>query len=142
MDQKVFVDYYKLLGLKPDAATGQIRAAYLQCAKIHHPDVGGSAREMRLYNEAYKTLANQSAKAAYDMIHGYHTGETKPSDYKYSDGRAVNSVDDMNDFEIDMFVDSLWAEYKNAPKRSPKVKAAAHIKTFIASRIFKNKLAS
>lgn len=35
---------YEILGLNKDATDGQIRKAYLQLAKQHHPDKGGDQK--------------------------------------------------------------------------------------------------
>lgn len=70
---------------------------------------------MQRLNTAYKTLKSSTGKAAYDMLHGFHTGSTSPGDYHYSDGRQVNGVTDMADDEIDAFLNNLLAEYRDGP---------------------------
>lgn len=112
-----FVDYYELLGVKPTTDIPQIRKAYLLKAKEHHPDAGGSTETMQQLNKAYKTLTSSTAKAAYDMLHSFHTGETQPGDYKYSDGREVKDVTDMTDDEVDAFLDNLFKEYRSGPPK-------------------------
>jgi curved DNA-binding protein len=112
-----FVDYYELLGVRPTAEFHEIRRAYILNAKQYHPDAGGSTVTMQLLNSAYKTLTSSTAKAAYDMLHGFHTGSTAPSDYRYNDGREVNDVTDMTDAEIDTFLDVLLSEYRNEPPK-------------------------
>jgi curved DNA-binding protein CbpA len=113
-----FVDFYKLLGVKPSSELSQIRRAFILKAKEHHPDAGGSTEYMQQLNKAYKTLTSSSSKAAYDMLHSFHSGNTKPSDYKYSEGREVHDVDDMTDDEIDGFLDTLFEEYRNGPPKT------------------------
>lgn len=111
-----FVDYYEVLGVQPDTEVSYIRKVYILKAKEHHPDAGGSTETMQQLNVAYRTLTNPTAKAAYDMLHSFHTGKTQ-TDYKYADGREVNDVTDMSDEEIDEFLDSLLKEYRSgAPK--------------------------
>ena len=117
-----FVDYYELLGVQPDAEVSFIRKVYIQKAKEHHPDAGGETETMQHLNVAYKTLTSPTAKAAYDMLHSFHTGKTQ-TNYKYADGREVNDVTDMSDEEIDEFLDSLLKEYKSgAPKTRESVR--------------------
>ena len=36
-------DYYKVLGITSDATPEQIKDAYRESAKKHHPDISGSA---------------------------------------------------------------------------------------------------
>lgn len=113
-----FVDYYDVLGVEPSAEVHEIRRAYIIKAKEHHPDAGGSIDMMRTLNTAYKTLKDSTTKAAYDLLHQFHSDSAVPSDYRYSDGREVRDVTDMNDEEIDLFLDNLMAEYKNGPTKA------------------------
>lgn len=114
-----FIDYYDLLGVRPTAEITAIRRAYLLMAKQHHPDAGGSTEQMQQLNTAYRTLTSASSKAGYDMLHSFHTGTTSLGDYKYHDGREVNSVSDMSDDEVDAFLDNLlFNEYRDGvPKK-------------------------
>ena len=112
-----FVDYYKLLDLEPNASSMQIRQAFIKKAKHHHPDVGGSTDSMRHLNLAYKTLASYSHKAAYDLLHSFHTG-TNEIKYKAVDpkSKTQSSKDDLSDEYIDWFLDTVYAEYSNKNK--------------------------
>ena len=112
-----FKDYYKLLGIRPSADTIQIRRAFIQKAKLHHPDVGGSTDLMRLLNVAYKTLTSATPKAAYDLLHRYHTGK-KEVEYKNVEFRAGTKPSStiLSDEYIDWFIDTIYAEYNNAKK--------------------------
>jgi len=112
-----FIDYYKLLGIEPSADTIQIRRAFLQKAKQHHPDVGGSTESMRLLNAAYRTLTSATPKAAYDLLHSFHTG-TKEVIYKEV-GFTTRTEPDatiLSDDYIDWFLDTIYAEYSNTSK--------------------------
>jgi DnaJ-class molecular chaperone len=117
MSETGFVDYYEVLGVTTDTEPAQIRLAFLKLAKDHHPDAGGSTEEMQKINTAYRTLLSPTAKAAYDMLHSFHTGKSE-ADYKYSDGREASDVTDMSDEEIDEFLDSLLKEYRNGPPKA------------------------
>lgn len=112
-----FVDYYEVLGVSPSADIPEIRKAYIIQAKHHHPDAGGSTEMMKVLNKAYRTLTSSTQKAAYDMLHSFHVGTTKPEDYRYSEGREVSDVTDMSDDEIDGFLDTLLAEYDRTPPK-------------------------
>jgi DnaJ-class molecular chaperone len=66
-------DHYATLGLDPDCAKEDIRAAYRALAKQHHPDVNTSSPEeparIQAINAAYATLGDDVRRRAYDA-HG------------------------------------------------------------------------
>lgn len=133
MDQQKgeFVDYYKLLDLDTNASSIQIRQAFIKKAKHHHPDVGGSTESMRLLNLAYKTLASHSHKAAYDLLHSFHTG-TNQINYKVVDPqpKAKSSSDNLSDEYVDWFLDTIYAEYST--KNKPKLTFSKLVKKFFS----------
>ena len=62
---------YEVLGVDPSASAAEIRRAYLDLARRHHPDVlgeGGDGAEarMRQLNEAWATLGDEARRRAYD----------------------------------------------------------------------------
>ena len=58
---------YQLLGIEKEASQAQIKTAYLNLAKVHHPDVNPSSAELfSRINEAYETLKNEKSRALYD----------------------------------------------------------------------------
>jgi hypothetical protein len=66
-------NYYGVLGVPSTASQDEIRKAYRQLARQHHPDVNpldkddAAANEfMRQLNEAYAVLGDASRRAAYD----------------------------------------------------------------------------
>lgn len=64
------VDYYQVLGVPRTAPIEQIKAAYRRQALRHHPDKNGGSGEaeerFKRCSEAFTTLADASARAAYD----------------------------------------------------------------------------
>ena len=62
------MDYYKLLAVKRNATEAEIRAAYRRLVQNHHPDHSGDedAVEFRKVQEAYETLSDPIARAAYN----------------------------------------------------------------------------
>ena len=67
-----FRDYYEILGIDPSATRDEIKRAYRQRALEAHPDLhqdlsNQQNEEMRLLNEAYKTLSYPSKRAGYDI---------------------------------------------------------------------------
>ena len=77
-------DPYAVLGVRPDATTSTISAAYRTLARRHHPDVSGdlhAERRMAVINAAWATLRDPERRAAWDNehapkapAHGHATG--------------------------------------------------------------------
>jgi curved DNA-binding protein CbpA len=62
------IDHYAVLGVRPEAASEEIRKAYYAKAKICHPDRGGSHRQMRMVNQAWEVLGDAVARQQYDAL--------------------------------------------------------------------------
>jgi len=67
--------HYDVLGVEPTASAAEIRRAYLQLARDHHPDFHSTAseayrlaneREMQRINEAWTVLGDPDRRTAYD----------------------------------------------------------------------------
>jgi curved DNA-binding protein CbpA len=59
-------DFYKVLQVDPSAEFDVIRAAYRVLAAKHHPDAGGSAKQMAIINVAWDVLSDRATRAEYD----------------------------------------------------------------------------
>lgn len=88
-------NYYDDLGISKNATASEIRNAYKQMAKTHHPDRGGDESKFKIINEAYQILSNADKKADYDI----KLNRTKRK------GRFTFSFDDFFNVESDGFED-------------------------------------
>ncbi len=61
-------DYYKVLGVEKTANKAEIKKAYRNLAKKHHPDKGGDAEKFKEINEAYEVLSDDKKRAQYDQF--------------------------------------------------------------------------
>lgn len=62
-------DYYKILGVSPDASDDEIKKAYRKLAHKYHPDKpGGDEQKFKEINEAYQVLSNKEKRAQYDKF--------------------------------------------------------------------------
>lgn len=60
--------HYEVLGVARDASTTELRRAYLDLARRHHPDrPGGNADRMREVNEAWAVLGDAVRRERYDL---------------------------------------------------------------------------
>jgi curved DNA-binding protein CbpA len=57
---------YDILGVSKDATPEEIKTAYRNLAKIHHPDKGGSEKEFNRIQTAYDVLSDGKRRAKYD----------------------------------------------------------------------------
>ena len=65
------VDYYRILGIKRNANLEEIKEAFREQAKIHHPDTKRITNDQditvfKLINEAYTILSNPITRKEYD----------------------------------------------------------------------------
>jgi len=61
-------DLYETLGLRPDAATEEVKRAYRRKAREHHPDAGGDAERFKEVTRAYEVLSDPERRARYDRF--------------------------------------------------------------------------
>ena len=64
-------DLYGVLGVSKDAELSDIRTAYKQLAKEHHPDKGGDPEKFKELSQAHEILSDTQKRRMYDM-----TGQT------------------------------------------------------------------
>ena len=63
-------DYYQTLGVSKGSTDAQIKSAYRNLARKHHPDVDksdGAEKKFKEINEAYQILSDPQKKSAYDQ---------------------------------------------------------------------------
>ncbi len=68
------VDYYKILGVSPNASAAEIKRAYRTKAKVLHPDVARSdtTEEFKLLTQAYEILSNLHQRSLFDESFSHH----------------------------------------------------------------------
>ena len=62
-------DFYAVLGVAPDATADQLRRAYRQLAREHHPDTGAEDDEQfKAITAAYEVLGDEALRGEYDEV--------------------------------------------------------------------------
>jgi len=61
------MDHYSTLGVNKDASAQEIKSAYRNLAKEHHPDAGGNQEKFQQISNAYETLSNPDKRAEYNV---------------------------------------------------------------------------
>ena len=70
-------DYYKTLNIKSNSSPDEIKKAFRNLSKQHHPDKGGDENTFKEMSEAYDTLSSEDKRRDYDHqrsnpFHGRH----------------------------------------------------------------------
>jgi hypothetical protein len=64
------IDYYRILGVKPNASQTEIKSAYRKSARKSHPDLNPNSeagKQFALLTKAYHTLMDPQERAYYDQ---------------------------------------------------------------------------
>lgn len=117
----IFKDYYKILGLPNNKVSmAQIKTAYREQAKKHHPDVNiaNSRNEERFkdINEAYRVLSDNISKRKYDRMWNRNVGR-KNASYEESK-RSKDSL--FSDF-FNMFFGNIEGQIISDKAKNKKV---------------------
>lgn len=103
-----FKDYYKLLGIAPNATEAEIKSGYRKQARKFHPDINKdkSAEErFKDINEANEALKDAKKRAAYDQLRasGIKEGE-EINESRYSGfGGGAGGGEDFSDLFESLF---------------------------------------
>jgi curved DNA-binding protein CbpA len=75
-------DYYDILGISPSASIDEVKRAFRELIRKHHPDKNSSEEAIersRDIIEAYKILTDREAKLRYDKVyHSYYNDRQSP----------------------------------------------------------------
>lgn len=107
-----FKDYYKILGVSPEADSQEIKTAYRKLARKYHPDMNpdpGAEDKFKEVAEAYEVLKNETRRAEFDELRKYGSqssaGFQPPPGWQGSAGGPQQDAQfhDFSDFFNSMF---------------------------------------
>lgn len=113
-----FKDYYKTLGVEPEASADEIRRAYRKLARQYHPDrnkEAGSEDRFKEIGEAYEALKDPEKRKHYDQVRagGWRGGDNfePPPGWtggvrgggQAGDGQGFGGFGDFSDFFESLF---------------------------------------
>lgn len=100
-------NYYDILGVAKSASTADIKKAYRELAKQHHPDVaGGEGTKFKEIAEAYEILSNPEKKSNYDNF-----GDPAGRPNIHSGFSGFNTRTTAHGFSFD--IDEIFREMRN-----------------------------
>lgn len=84
------IDYYNILGVSVDASHGEIKKAYRNLAKQHHPDKGGDEKTFKDITEAYEVLGDDAKRKDYDYKRNLSNGSAFDDFFRQFNGDFSN----------------------------------------------------
>jgi tetratricopeptide (TPR) repeat protein len=147
-------DHFTVLGVKQDAAAGQVKAAYFQLAKTYHPDAvpadaPAEARKLcadvfAKVSEAWSVLGDEASRAAYaealrtggaaqvDVMNifaaenAFQAGTLLVKARKYEEGlRKFEEAARLNPDEAEFGMWKAWCEFLLADDKKKRLSAAS-----------------
>lgn len=91
------MDYYKILGVAPNASEEDIKKAYRKLASKHHPDKGGNTERFQEIQQAYDAIMSGKARGEFqefDFGDIFGNNSAPPFGFNFNFGGG----DDINEF--------------------------------------------
>jgi len=107
-----FRDYYEVLGVPRTASEKDIKRAYRQLARKHHPDLQPQAERAKAserfkeINEAYEVLSDPEKRKRYDLLgENYREGQdfTPPPEWQQASPEDFEDLGGFSDFFAQVF---------------------------------------
>eukprot|EP00375_Theileria_parva_P003565 XP_766250.1 chaperone protein DnaJ [Theileria parva strain Muguga] len=105
-------NYYSILGVAKNASRTDIRKAYLQKAKLYHPDLNSSPSapsKFKEIQEAYNTLYDANRRKEYDSATIFGPSSRTGQAYRYNVNREYRNYTETP-YENDSFESQFKAE--------------------------------
>jgi curved DNA-binding protein len=106
-----FKDYYKVLGIEPEADDKAIKVAYKKLARQYHPDVSKHAdaeERFKEIGEAYEVLHSAKERAQYDELRRHHLNRSRNQHGSANAQGNYQQSDPQTDQEFSDFINSIF----------------------------------
>ena len=114
-----FKDYYKILGVDPEASIKEVKTAYRKLARKYHPDVSehkDADNRFKEIAEAYEVLKNTETRAEYDEVRQYGAqGQSFQPPPGWQPGNAEGGHSTSNE-DFSEFFSSLFRNANQQPE--------------------------
>lgn len=116
-------DYYKIMGVSPDASEKDIKTAYRKLARKYHPDISkepDAEERFKEMGEAYDVLRDTKKRAEYDQYLKHREFNQKAQQsggYSYSHAGRDNPYEDVQ-FDSDLF-ESIFGHARRQQQQQP-----------------------
>jgi len=127
-----YIDYYQVLGIDKNATQDDIKKAYRQLARKHHPDVNPNDKEahkkFQLLNEANEVLSDPEKRKKYDQYgkdwkHAEQFEQTRQSQQQSQNfGGHQTFTGDFNEGDFSDFFNSMFGGMGGSSFRSRQTK--------------------
>ena len=88
------INHYKSLGVNTNASSEEIKCAYRELVKVHHPDAGGDEQTILLINAAWEILGDSEKRRDYDL--SINKQSSNSNEAYYRGVRNAKATDDAN----------------------------------------------
>jgi molecular chaperone DnaJ len=119
-------DYYEILGVPRNASTEDIKKAYRQKAKQHHPDMNPDKKQeatekFKEVSEAYEVLMDPQKKQLYDQYGHEGVSQTfRGGGFSWDD---FHHFEDLQDILGNLFGGSIFEDFFGASRRATRQRA-------------------
>lgn len=129
-------DFYTILGVDKKASKSEIKKAFREAAKKHHPDKGGDAEKFKEINEAYEVLSDDQKRQQYDTFgstgaSGGFGGFSGFSGFGGANGQTYHvNFDDIGDIFGSFFGGDPFArgqQWQSRPRRGSDLEVEAQL---------------
>lgn len=105
------IDYYRILCVGRDCTIRDIKKAYRELSKTHHPEKGGNPESFAIILEAYNVLNDEVVKKEYDLVSPYGKNYDK-----FSSLLTDDTLDSYSNYNHEAFKKAKDAEKLNIVK--------------------------